>query len=380
MAGHGKGAFLILSIFSFLFLLSIHSAQCPTAASAHVVKVRRADGSVNIAPMPDPAITSPDKPGLEDPKQVPADPPANTTDPAAEGTPELIPIANEHMLNHEDVLKGQWIVSLKEPENYPELPFQSEDQRDTWTKVDFKKLLSDHLADAKVSEDDLKDLVELPMTPGYSAAIEDPILDKIRSNTKFANMVEVNLAMHQMSSPRVYSQPSLHEKEKRASSLQYDTVTKNEVGYNLAMIAEPKFSHSPTKFREISKGNWQNVRLKDAGKGVKVWVIDGGIVPDHPEFLNAEGKSRVSQKDISITIPGRPLPFPSYDLVHGTFVAGIVGGRKVGVAPGVDLVDVKLHTSKYSEYLSALNAVLEDVPSTDRRFVLPLNRLGSSVS
>jgi subtilisin family serine protease len=67
------------------------------------------------------------------------------------------------------------------------------------------------------------------------------------------------------------------------------------------------------------------------GKGVTVYVFDGGISPLHPELT---GRVRFGftgfPEDVKICNP------------HGTAVAGAIGGTTLGVAPDVQIVDVKM--------------------------------------
>jgi subtilisin family serine protease len=75
-------------------------------------------------------------------------------------------------------------------------------------------------------------------------------------------------------------------------------------------------------------------RALDAGKGVKVGVLDTGIA-QHPDLLIDGGMNAVSGED--------PTDFGDNGEGHGTHVAGIIAGRGTppngirGVAPGVTL-------------------------------------------
>ncbi|MQA24549.1 MAG: S8 family serine peptidase [Micromonosporaceae bacterium] len=67
------------------------------------------------------------------------------------------------------------------------------------------------------------------------------------------------------------------------------------------------------------------------GEGVTAYVIDTGISPDHPDF---DGRAEVG------------FDFEGGDGIdcqgHGTHVAGTVGGKTYGVAPGARLVGVRV--------------------------------------
>ncbi len=67
------------------------------------------------------------------------------------------------------------------------------------------------------------------------------------------------------------------------------------------------------------------------GKGVTVYVFDGGVSPTHPELA---GRVRVGFS-----------AFPGDEKIcnpHGTAVAGAIAGATLGVAPGASIVDVKM--------------------------------------
>jgi subtilisin family serine protease len=70
---------------------------------------------------------------------------------------------------------------------------------------------------------------------------------------------------------------------------------------------------------------------REIGAGVAVYVFDGGIAADHPELA---GRVRIGYD-----------AFPSDPRIcnaHGTAVAGAIAGATHGVAPGADVIDVKI--------------------------------------
>ena len=85
------------------------------------------------------------------------------------------------------------------------------------------------------------------------------------------------------------------------------------------------------------------------GAGVGVAVIDSGINDSHPDLQNANGTSRVVYHQDFTGTPTTNANGAQYDLYgHGTHVAGIIagngslsGGEYAGVAPGVDLIDLR---------------------------------------
>ena len=72
-------------------------------------------------------------------------------------------------------------------------------------------------------------------------------------------------------------------------------------------------------------------RRSGSGRGVTVYVFDGGVSPTHPELA---GRVRVGY-----------TAFPSDPKIcnaHGTAVAGAIAGATLGVAPEAEIVDVKM--------------------------------------
>jgi subtilisin family serine protease len=67
------------------------------------------------------------------------------------------------------------------------------------------------------------------------------------------------------------------------------------------------------------------------GKGVTVYVFDGGVSQTHPEL---EGRVRIGYS----AFPDDPKICNA----HGTAVAGAVAGATLGVAPNAEIVDVKM--------------------------------------
>lgn len=81
------------------------------------------------------------------------------------------------------------------------------------------------------------------------------------------------------------------------------------------------------------------------GTGVDVVIIDSGIEPDHPEFQDANGVSRVKEVNWS-TVSGVSFTqsanhYRDHD-GHGTHVAGTVAGKTFGWAKNADIYAMKL--------------------------------------
>ena len=81
------------------------------------------------------------------------------------------------------------------------------------------------------------------------------------------------------------------------------------------------------------------------GTGVDVVIMDSGIQPDHPEFQDAQGVSRVQQIDWfqAAGIPGtQSINFYRDWEGHGTHVAGICVGKTYGWAKNARIYAIKL--------------------------------------
>lgn len=81
------------------------------------------------------------------------------------------------------------------------------------------------------------------------------------------------------------------------------------------------------------------------GTGVDVVIIDSGIKPDHPDFQDADGVSRVKQIDwytasgVSGTLP---TDFYTDFDGHGTQCASVTAGKRMGWAKNADIYAIKL--------------------------------------
>ncbi len=114
------------------------------------------------------------------------------------------------------------------------------------------------------------------------------------------------------------------------------------------------------------------------GAGSVVYVMDTGILADHVEFATAGGGSRViAGIDTSAVVPigastcrsaNKAIApcFANFDELpaasHGTSVASIIAGSKVGVAPSAQLVSVRVMNERglatTRSYLDGLNAII----------------------
>ena len=124
--------------------------------------------------------------------------------------------------------------------------------------------------------------------------------------------------------------------------------------YSSHPYSEPEINKQLVTFNPLSglETVWDYYR----GDNVTVAVIDSGFDYDHPEFVNKDGSSRVSEKSAYIyttnnsyttTEVGRnKVAITDYDS-HGTMCAGLLGASVnevgiTGIAPNVNLMLIKI--------------------------------------
>ncbi len=121
------------------------------------------------------------------------------------------------------------------------------------------------------------------------------------------------------------------------------------------------------------------------GEGSVVYVVDTGVLADHVEFASDTESSRViAGFDTSGTVPvgashcrssNKALApcFANFDELpaasHGTSVASIIAGRRIGVAPAAQIVSVRVMNERglatTRSYLDGLNAIIRHAWSPD---------------
>ncbi len=108
-------------------------------------------------------------------------------------------------------------------------------------------------------------------------------------------------------------------------------------GSALPVLVTTSLAESPTRSFALDRIDQHQLPLDrtyrrfGTGRGVTVYVFDGGVLDTHPEL---EGRVRRGYD-----------AFPDEQRLcnaHGTAVAGAVGGATLGVAPEAELVDVKM--------------------------------------
>ncbi|GAM83797.1 hypothetical protein ANO11243_017870 [Dothideomycetidae sp. 11243] len=110
----------------------------------------------------------------------------------------------------------------------------------------------------------------------------------------------------------------------------------------------------------MDQGNYWFARA--AGRGTFIYFLDSGINPDHSEF---QGRTQPAPE------PAKPIDTNG----HGTFIAGILGGRTYGVSKKSILVPVKILDHRRSTTKTAL---LQGY-TWSVNHILTNNRVGKSV-
>lgn len=121
------------------------------------------------------------------------------------------------------------------------------------------------------------------------------------------------------------------------------------------------------------------------GSGAVLYVMDTGVMAAHNEFLTDDGHTRViAGFDVSGVVPtgasrcksdNKAISpcYSNFDELsassHGTAVASIAGGRNIGVAPGIDIVSIRVMNERglatTRSYLDGLNAIINHAFSPD---------------
>ncbi|KAF2647256.1 subtilisin-like protein [Lophiostoma macrostomum CBS 122681] len=132
-------------------------------------------------------------------------------------------------------------------------------------------------------------------------------------------------------------------------SLSWDK--QENAGRNLVMISQPQDTDL-NKMKDF-------VFEKNAGKGTWIYIIDSGADGDH-EFNAESVEKNVIQTPYSKSQGQKPEEDDGTNS-HGTVAGSIALGRKHGVAKVATLISVKLVRNKASEFIQALEMVIDDL-------------------
>ena len=126
-------------------------------------------------------------------------------------------------------------------------------------------------------------------------------------------------------------------------------------------------------------------RLRLRGHGQTVAVIDSGIAWDHPNLGGGFGAEYRVVGGWDFTEENDANPYDDGPAgSHGTHVAGIVGATAnragdVGVAPGVDLVGLRVFNDQGEGYFSWVEKALEWVHTNRNAFANPITAVNLSL-
>lgn len=139
--------------------------------------------------------------------------------------------------------------------------------------------------------------------------------------------------------------------EKNPNILSIDLNVKGRIESSIASPQDTDGEDDPN-FKEnwglIAAGATKSHTSGYAGEGVNIAVLDNGVDSSHPEFLQSNGLSRVKESVDCSSYIGRVSSLinceKSTDIgdEHGTHVAGIAGGKTVGVANESNIYSLKV--------------------------------------
>jgi len=167
----------------------------------------------------------------------------------------------------------------------------------------------------------------LPWLPGYTATLDNYTFHEVVRRDRGVAFAENDLRLlledesELVSENRVPSSQAEERTEKRwLMQVQPD---------------RPWHLHMITSYERVNRpvGGGDHPMMQFSGAGVNIYILDGGMDIDHPVF---DGRA-VNFKDRTHSpyVGGEPVTDSDG---HGTFIAGIAGGLRFGVAQWATLV------------------------------------------
>jgi serine protease AprX len=153
-------------------------------------------------------------------------------------------------------------------------------------------------------------------------------------------------------------------------------LTRQQTGYRFLYVDDVQIDYArASEFPTTVGADRLRNETGPDGQGITVAVVDSGITTNHADYQSAQGGSRI----IGSVKVGN-LPDTNDGNGHGTFVAGIIGGngnssngKYQGVAPGVNLINVKVSNDQgmatASDLIDGLQWILNNQAAYNIRVV-----------
>lgn len=229
---------------------------------------------------------------------------------------------------------------------------------------DFWSALEKHSENVGVNLSQIEGFISLSNAPGYQGPLSQDVLGRVRNDTQLVEDVDQSFRMYMDGNDEVESSPDVGEGGVRSSDPSNESFETEPpyLGRRFHLLARTlnnllpgkklkesrKFVSQPTdhyNLEMISKPNassqWPHTYeyWKGGATGVAAYVFGAGINIGHEQIAG-----RAYHFNNTITSPFAGNATMSDESGTGTFIAGIIGGRTVGVAPNVSIVNVKVCT------------------------------------
>ncbi|KAI9666818.1 MAG: hypothetical protein M1831_001594 [Alyxoria varia] len=257
----------------------------------------------------------------------------------------MMPIQNAEFLKDVVIVQDSYIVTLHAPPDFSQSVLSSSDTIQSWVS-NFKNVLDDHSDRLAISDITAsRGFQSLPLLPGYSAFLDQDIVNRIRTDKEAVNMVEQDYLVRKgsKSAQRKGSHATDRQATREMQTTPHRNIRKRDLTpenspayqWNLPYISEAEGFHNVGRLIDQNFAEGYD-HVKFAGQGVRAYVADSGVDATHPDF---HGRVR------SVFPAGHQLHYDTLNDEdgHGTNVAGIIGSSTFGVAPNVTIVASQNH-------------------------------------
>ncbi|KAI9671666.1 MAG: hypothetical protein M1831_003194 [Alyxoria varia] len=303
--------------------------------------------------------------------------------PGPDGT-DLIPIEDIEPIDKRRIIKNSYMVTLRPTENF-NVKYDSEHGAARWEE-DFDEILAIH-SDNIGAPDITKapNFQRLSPICAYIATLDRQTILKVRTDIQRVERIELNfkldislpddivqaeqdpapnIAVAEKPGPFPGPRVASNKRKRAVGRTTAKKVVTHPARYNLVMISQqgPVFQDRddhPT--RPPFEQGYQHV--EGAGKDVRAYVMDSGILATYPEF-----SGRVEPLfPYPIIVDEGLTTFLQDPTGHGTLVASALGGSTYGIAPNVTLVDAKFLTDQGDYTYGKLFVVLTEILKREAR-------------